>query len=146
MERLSKAAVVDGGHHGLAGAGVGYEEVAVVALLAREGDQFEKALLERLQADLEGAQHHGGAGLGSYGAGAEFFPLIREEVAAVAVGLEHGADLADDVGVSCSRDADVPFEAAHLGGVGGCFVAQLLAGLLAMTPTLLAGRQLTEPM
>jgi hypothetical protein len=34
LERLSKAAVVDGGHDGLAGAGGGDEEVAVVALLA----------------------------------------------------------------------------------------------------------------
>lgn len=58
MEGLGEAAVVDGGHDGFAGAGGGDEEVAVMSLLAGEGDQFEEPLLERLQADVEGAQHH----------------------------------------------------------------------------------------
>ncbi len=73
--------------------------------------------MERLQADLEGAQHHFGAGLGGYGAGAELLAIVGEEVAAVAIGLEHGRDLADHVGVAGARDADVPFQAADLRGV-----------------------------
>jgi len=107
VEGLGEAAVVDGGHDGFAGAGGGDQEVAVVALLAGEGDEFEEALLERLEADLEGAEHHGGAGGRGYGAGAELVAVVGEGVAAVAVGLEHGADLADDVGVPGTRDADV---------------------------------------
>ena len=77
----------------------------MVAVLAGEGDEFEEALLEWLQADLERAQHHVGAGLGGYGAGAELvaqgqafaclkagfaLAVVEEEVAAVAIGLEHG--------------------------------------------------------
>lgn len=73
--------------------------------------------MERLQADLEGAQHHFGAGLGGYGAGAELLAIVGKEVAAVAIGLEHGGDLTDHVGVPGARDADVPFQAADLRGV-----------------------------
>jgi hypothetical protein len=51
-----QARVVDGRHDGLARSGGGDEQVLVVALLAREGDLFEQSFLERLGAQLEGAE------------------------------------------------------------------------------------------
>ncbi len=46
-ELLAEPPVVERGHHRLAGAGGGDEQVAVVALLAGELDQLEQPLLER---------------------------------------------------------------------------------------------------
>ena len=40
--------------------------------------------------------------------------VIRDEIAAVPIALEHGSDLVNDVGISRTGHADVPFEAADL--------------------------------
>ena len=43
--------------------------------------------------------------------------VIRDEIAAVPVALEHRGDLVNDVRVSRTGNADVPFESADLCGV-----------------------------
>ena len=48
------------------------------------------------------------------GFGGKRHGVIRDEIAAVPIALEHRGDLVDDVGVSRARHADVPFEAADL--------------------------------
>ena len=55
-ERRSEARVVDRRHDRLARAGRGDEQVAVVAMVARELDLLEQALLERSQLELDRAE------------------------------------------------------------------------------------------
>jgi hypothetical protein len=63
----TQAGVDDGGHDGLAGAGGGDEQIAVVAAFAGEFDLFEEAFLEWLEAQLDGAEDDGGSGVGAAG-------------------------------------------------------------------------------
>src|SRR3954454_3236028 len=52
----SQPGVKDGGHHGLAGAGRGDQQIAVMSLKPRDLDQLEQAFLERFRANLDRAE------------------------------------------------------------------------------------------
>jgi hypothetical protein len=82
-------------------AGGGDEQVAVVALLAGERDLFEQSLMKDLGTQLDGAEHQARSGMRlGCGLRRELVCLVGDEVAAVPVALEDGADLGDDVGVA----------------------------------------------
>ena len=55
VERLAESGVVDGCHHGFPRSRGGDQEVAMVTILARQLDQLEEAILERLWAQLNRA-------------------------------------------------------------------------------------------
>ena len=102
-EPLTETSVVDGGHHGLAGAGGGHEEVAVVALLAGDVDLLEQPLLEGRRAQLDRTEDDEGAVVGSVVAAlllVELGGVVGDEVAGLPVAVEHGLELVDDVGVA----------------------------------------------
>ena len=133
-EPLAEASVVDGGHHGLAGAGGGHEEVAVVALLAGDVDLLEQPLLEGRRAQLDRAEDDERAVVGAAGAAlllVELVGVVGDEVAGLPVAVEHGLELVDDVGVAGGRGPDVPLQPGDLrlvGEVGGADVGGGEAG------------------
>jgi hypothetical protein len=110
--------VVDRGHDRLAGAGRRDQEVLVVTLLARHRDLLEQALLERLEAELDGAQHDLRRGVVARHLRQEDLAVVGLEVAAVPVGLEDTFDLADHVGIPQPGDPHVPLQAVDLRRVG----------------------------
>lgn len=86
--------------------------------LTGQGDLLEQALLERLEANLDGAEDHDGAGALRPDLLAELAGVVGHEVARVPVTLEDGVHLPDDVRVPGLGHTDVPFEAARLGRLG----------------------------
>ena len=113
-EVISKPRVVDRGHDRFARACCGDEQVAMVPTLTCQRDLLEQALLERFGPKLDRTQEDSGSGRGTSGFGGKRHGVIRDEIAAVPIALEHRRDLVDDVGISRTRHTNVPFEAADL--------------------------------
>ena len=113
-EAISKPRVVDRGHDGLACAGRGDEQVAMVPTLARERDLLEQALLERFGPKLDRTEEDHEVRPRRAVSAANCRGVIRHEIAAVPIALEHRRDLVDDVRISRAGHPDVPFEAADL--------------------------------
>lgn len=113
-EVLGKPAVIHGGHHGLARARGCDQEIAVVALRTSQRDLGEQILLERFQANLNRAQHEGGAGTGSFGSLEKLFSLVRLKRAAVPVAVEDGRDLFHNVRIASPRHPHIPLQPCHL--------------------------------
>lgn len=86
----------------------------MVPALPRQRDLLEQALLERFGPQLDRTQKDDGSGRGTSRFGGKPGGVIRDEIAAVPIALEHRGDLVDDVGISRTRHPDVPFEAADL--------------------------------
>ena len=86
----------------------------MVPALPRERDLLEQALLERFRPKLDRADKDDRSGRRTSGFSGKKYPAIRDEIAAVSIALEHRGDLVNDVGISRTRHADVPFEAADL--------------------------------
>ena len=97
---IAKPRVIDRGHDRLARACRGDEQVAMVPTLPRQRDLLEQTLLERFGAKLDRAQEDGGAGRGASRFGGKRYGVIRDEIAAVPIALEHSCDLVDDVWIS----------------------------------------------
>ena len=83
----------------------------MMATLTRERDLLEQAFLERLGAKLDRTEKDHWSGARTSGCGVKIVRVVRNEVAAVPVALEHSGDLVNHIGIACARHADVPFEA-----------------------------------
>jgi hypothetical protein len=114
-QALAQAGVIHGGHDGLARARRGYQQVPVMSLLPRQLDLLEEPLLERLQPQLDRAEHDlQSAGRLAPGLIQEDLAIVGLEVAAVPVGLEHRGDLVHHVGIARARHTHVPLQPADL--------------------------------
>src|SRR5680860_333730 len=103
VELLAQAGVVERGHHRLARAGGGDEQVAVEPPLSGHPDQLEQSFLEREGTQLDGAQDHLRAGVGPTGPTLlvlELVGVVEEVVTACPVALEHGPELGDQVRIA----------------------------------------------
>src|SRR5687768_1489100 len=95
---LTEPGVVESGHDGLAGPGRRHEKVAVVTLLAGDGDELEKAFLERLWPEFDGAQHDLWPCIGSARSAqliVELLGLVGDEVLAQPITVEYRSELGD---------------------------------------------------
>ena len=93
----------------------------MVAALARQLDQLQQPLLERVGPQLDRAEDDLWAGVGPAGRApllVELVGVVGDEVAALPVAVEHGGELGDDVGVAGCRGPHVPLEPGHLRRVG----------------------------
>ncbi len=117
-ERPGEVAVVDGGHHRLAGAGRGDQQVSVMTMGAGDGDALQHPLLERAECEVGRGDCRRRPVLGLGGALPELVGLEGLEVAARPVGLEDRCHLGDDVGVPGGRQADVPLQTRNHRAVG----------------------------
>ena len=87
----AKPGVVDSRHDGLTRASCRNEQVAVVALLARDGDQFEESFLEGLEANLDRTEHRDRSSVRASTAldrGVEVGRFVWDEISAVPVAVK----------------------------------------------------------
>ena len=125
---IAEPPVVEGGDHGLAGAGGGHDEVApAVVPLAFGFELVEDAGLERLGRDVEegdvdavvatrgGRRATPGLGDGGIEAFAVALRVVVLELRRLPVGIEGGPHLREQLGVADGREADVPLEPEVLG-------------------------------
>jgi len=72
----------------------------MVPTLPRQRDLLEQALLEGFGPKLDRTQEDWGAGRGASRFRGKRLSVIRDEIAAVPIALEHRGDLVDDVWIS----------------------------------------------
>ena len=86
----------------------------MVPTLTGERDLLKQSLLKRFGPKLDRTEKNDGSGRRMSGFGGKSLGVIRDEIAAVPIALEYRGDLLDDVGISRTGHADVPFETADL--------------------------------
>ena len=88
-----------------------------MTLLARDSQQLQQSLLERSEFNLDWTEANGLAGILDRGSQAKLLRVVRNEVTALPVAVEHGRDLGERVGVANAGQPHVPLEAGHLRGM-----------------------------
>ena len=116
---VAQPRVVERGHHGLAGAGRRRRAGCGGGPAARDSSICSSSRSwNGTRPQLDRAEDHVRARVGPSGALAarpsNCSGVVRHEVAARPVAVEHRAELGDDVGVARGRDPHVPLEAGHL--------------------------------
>src|SRR5688500_4177397 len=89
LELISKPRVIDRGHDRFTCACGGHEQVAMVTTLTRERDLLEQPLLERFGPKLDRTDKDYGSGRRTRGFSGKSRSVIRDEIAAVPIALEH---------------------------------------------------------